>query len=223
MMLHLLSGAVPAGGRVLDLGCGTGSLSERILARFPEAEVVAVDHAALLLRIGSTGLGSAGGRLTWVDADLREPAWTASLPRGRFDAIVSSTALHWLSAAEIGRLYRDLAPLLRPGGLFLNADHIASGERTPRIRRILLRAGRARRVPPAKREGEGWRAWWQAALADPHLEAEARLHRRRYPRAHSRVATADLPGHRRRLRAAGFREVAVLLARGRSLILAAVR
>jgi trans-aconitate methyltransferase len=37
-------------------------------------------------------------------------------PARPFDAVVSTTALHWLSAAELGELYRVLATLLRPGG-----------------------------------------------------------------------------------------------------------
>jgi SAM-dependent methyltransferase len=223
MMVYLLAGALPARARVLDLGCGTGSLSERILDHFPTARVVAVDHDPLLLKIGRTALGDRAGRLTWVDADLRSATWAEGLPRGRFDAVVSSTAMHWLTSAELGRLYRLLGRRVRPGGIFLNADHIASGKATPRLRRILVRAWRRRAAVRGPPEGESWREWWRAALADPRLQPEAALHRERFPRAHHRTRTASLPGHQRLLRAAGFREVSVVWSRGRNLILAAVR
>ncbi|WP_366521110.1 class I SAM-dependent methyltransferase [Lapillicoccus sp.] len=52
-------------------------------------------------------------------------------PASQFDAVLSSTALHWLPAEALSGLYRDLAQLLRPGGVFLNADHLPYGPATP--------------------------------------------------------------------------------------------
>ena len=57
--------------------------------------------------------------------DLRKKRWT-DIVGGPFDAIVSATALHWLSPAQLGRLYKQFAGILKPGGIFLNADHAAS-------------------------------------------------------------------------------------------------
>ena len=223
MMLYVLSGTIPSRARILDLGCGTGSLSERVLARFPRARVVAVDYDPVLLQIGRTGLGNAGGRLTWVDADLRTSDWATALPRGRFDAAVTSTAMHWLTTAELGRLYRILGRTIRPGGIFLNADHIASGRSTPRLRKILGRAARERGKAHPPPPGERWSDWWGSVLADPSFAVEAKLHRARFPRAHRRTQTADLPGHVNQLRRAGFREVGVVWSRGQNRIVAAVR
>jgi len=222
-LVGLLGSAVPARARVLDLGCGTGSLTERVLHELPRARVVAIDRDPVLLALARSGLGSRNGRVLWVDADLRSKGWAAALPRGRFDAAISSTALHWLSAEELGRLYRILAQRLRPGGVLLNADAIASGRTTPRLRRILLRAARRRARRSRPPGGESWRSFWRAALSDPRLATEAALRRERFPTDHRRTRTADLPGHVLRLRRAGFREVGVVWSRGRSRILAAVR
>ena len=208
--------------RVLDLGCGTGSLSERILLRYPRARAVALDYDPVLLAIGRTGLGDRGGRLTWVEADLRRPGWEQALPGGRFDAVVSSTALHWLTRRELGRVYQGTAERLRPGGLFLNGDWIAFGTSSSRFRSIARRAGTHSRSRSAPR-AESWSAWWQAALHDPYLTREAKLHRARFPRAHSRVETPDLPGHVRVLLRAGFREVEIVWSVWQNRVLAAVR
>jgi len=89
--------------RVLDLGCGPGSFSQRILRRFPAARVVAVDYDPVVRQIGQGALGTMGGRLTWVDAKLGAPGWRRALPPGRFDGAVSTTALHWLTARPAGR------------------------------------------------------------------------------------------------------------------------
>lgn len=214
--------ALGARVRVLDLGCGTGSLSERILARYPRARVVALDFDPVLLAIGRRGLGDAGGRLTWVEADLRRPGWERALPPGRFDAVVSSTAIHWLTARELGAVYRVLFRRLRRGGLFLNGDWIAYDDSSVRFRSIARKAGRQHRVRRRPR-GETWRDWWRAALHDPYLAREAKLHRLRFPRAHTEVRTPDLPGHVRLLRRAGFREVEVLWSFWQNRVLAAVR
>ncbi len=45
---------------VIDLGCGPGSLSVRLLDRLPEANVVAVDADPLLLGLGRAGAVAAG-------------------------------------------------------------------------------------------------------------------------------------------------------------------
>ncbi len=108
----------------LDLGSGPGSLSARLLRRFPRGRSVAVDYDPVSLRVGQGALGSSGGRLQWVDARLGHPGWTERLPRRRYDAALSTTALHWLTAPALGRLYRDLHGLLRPGGVLLNGDHL---------------------------------------------------------------------------------------------------
>src|ERR1700686_4436990 len=51
--------------RVLDLGCGPGSLSARVLDRIPGAQVVAIDADPVLLAIGRGALGT-GKQLQFV-------------------------------------------------------------------------------------------------------------------------------------------------------------
>src|ERR1700727_3291325 len=96
------AGAARPDPLVLDLGCGPGSLSVRLLARLPEATVVAVDADPVTLALGRAGYASVPG-LRFVDVDLREPGWVSrlGLPAGRpGDAVGSTTAPHRLSAAE---------------------------------------------------------------------------------------------------------------------------
>src|SRR5262249_1034473 len=88
VMLELVGELVgPAPATVLDLACGPGSISRRVLQRFPDAHVVALDADPFLLEIGRRTLGDAGGRLQWIQADLRRPEWAESLrPFAPFDA-----------------------------------------------------------------------------------------------------------------------------------------
>src|SRR5215469_3196131 len=93
---------------VLDLGCGPGSLAARLLTRIPEATVIAVDADPVTLSLGRAAYGNVPG-LRFLDADLRAPGWQASLgldPAQQVDAVVSTTALHWLTAPELRQLYK---------------------------------------------------------------------------------------------------------------------
>ncbi len=221
LWLRAVAGSHP---RCLDLGCGTGAVTQRVLENFPRARVVAVDCDPVTRRLGEVALARYGGRVTWVDADLRSPAWRRSIPPGRYDAALSSTALHWLRGPELARLYRDLARRVRPGGIFLNADGIAFDRRSRRLRKAetAVAAAAQARAPRARR-GEGWTDWWEAIADEPALAEEMRVHRERFPHEHAGTPTPDLTGHVRRLRAAGFREVELVYSRRHSRVLAAVR
>lgn len=207
----ILAEALPRNARILDLGTGLGSLAERIARRMPSAHIVAVDHDPVLLRIARESLRGAGSRIRWVDLDLRAPTWTQALPRGRFDAAVSTTALHWLRRPALHRLHRDLAGRIRPGGLFLNGDHIPFAPEAARIGGVVREIRhRYQRRELQRRPGATWNGWWAAAARDPRLASEIALRRRRYPREHHDVANDHLPGWLRSLRSAGFREAEVV-------------
>jgi trans-aconitate methyltransferase len=122
VMLDVVDHVVPQGGVVLDLASGPGSISQRVLARRPDVTCIAVDHDPVLLELGRTAL--AGQAVRFVDADLWDRDWTAGLDGAVPDAVLSSTALHWLPSDVLSRVYNDLGSLLAPGGVVLNADHL---------------------------------------------------------------------------------------------------
>ncbi len=206
----ILAEELPRSARILDLGTGLGSLAERIARRMPSARIVAVDHDPVLLRIARESLGELGSRIRWVDLDLRWSGWAEALPRGRYDAVVSTTALHWLRRPELHRLHRVLFDRIRPGGLFLNGDHIPFAPDAARIG-AMLRGIRQRyqRRELHRRPGATWNGWWASAARDPRLATEVALRRQRYPREHHDVANDHLPAWLRSLRSAGFREAEV--------------
>src|SRR5262245_57860867 len=135
-MFDALAELLPASFVALDLACGPGSISQRLLARFPDAHAVAVDIDPVILAIGRGAIGTVEGRLQWIEADLASPDWLDVLGDSQIDAVLSTTALHWLEAEPLARLYDDLARVLRPGGLFLNGDHMAFGPTLPTLARL---------------------------------------------------------------------------------------
>ena len=228
VLLAVLARMLPPRSRILDLGCGTGSLSERVLRRFPRARVWALDYDPVLLRLGRAGVGDVGGRLTWVEADLRTPRWADALSPGRFDAAVSTTALHWLTARELRGLFRALASRLRPGAIFLNGDGIPFDRRPgrPEASRIPRLAGAldGARTPARPPSGTlSWSAWWRMVNSLPALRGEAAERRRRYPSSHEGVVAPSIGWHTRELYRAGFAEVAVVWQQGADRVVLAVR
>jgi SAM-dependent methyltransferase len=112
--------------RVLDLGCGDGAMSELVLRCTPAAEAVLIDFSEpMLTRVADRLDRTAAGRWRAVCGDLREAAWTAAVPAGPYDAIVSGMAIHHLSADRKRELYGEIFALLASGGLFVNMDYVA--------------------------------------------------------------------------------------------------
>jgi cyclopropane fatty-acyl-phospholipid synthase-like methyltransferase len=130
VMLRVLHSAPRSPQRVLDVGAGDAVLLATVLDAFPEATGIAVDFSPLMLEQARARLAPFGRRATTVEADLQSPAWRNSL-RGPFDAIVSGFAIHHLSHERKRALYREIYELLPDGGVFLNAEHVASA--TPKI------------------------------------------------------------------------------------------
>ncbi len=125
VMVHMIGGALKTVSRVLDLGCGTGSLMLSILRAFPQAEVYGIDFDPTLLWLAEARLSSFPRRATVVLADLRDVSWPGQVPKP-IDAVISATALHWLRQDELSKLYDQIASVIREGGIFLNADHVGS-------------------------------------------------------------------------------------------------
>ncbi|MGD0937687.1 MAG: class I SAM-dependent methyltransferase [Streptosporangiaceae bacterium] len=211
---------------VIDLGCGPGSLSVRLLGRLPQATVVAVDADPVTLTLGRTAYAGRPG-LRFAELDLRTPGWAAALGLDApADAAVSTTALHWLSEPQLRAVYAELATVLRPGGLLLDGDHLgADAAATPALaalERALLDRQESRRFPDG--DDESWLGWWQAVSADPAL---ARLAAERDRRSvdsghHSSSPSSLLATHVDALRAAGFTEIGTLWQRGADRLLCGV-
>jgi trans-aconitate 2-methyltransferase len=93
--------------RVLDAGCGTGQVTERLLDRLPEGTVVALDGSPSMIARAHERLGDA--RVEYVVHDLLEP-----IPIRPVDAVFSTATFHWI--LDHDRLFANLAAVLKPGG-----------------------------------------------------------------------------------------------------------
>jgi SAM-dependent methyltransferase len=227
-MLDVLDVATPGPLLVLDLACGPGAISQRLVERIPSAEVLALDTDPVLLAIAEGALGTLGGRVTWIKDDLTDPAWADRLSKrlgGRLlDAVLSSTALHWVSPGVLASVYRVLGGVLRPGGIFLNADHMLSAPHLETIRTVSAAMRERRRtLPPEQANAETWDAWWEAIRREPALAEVLAERDQRLSWRDRAWANASLDFQTGALHDAGFREVATIWQYFDNRILMAVR
>lgn len=119
--------------RILDLGSGGGRLLSLVRACRPNAQFVALDFSPAMLETLSAQFAG-DPSIAIVAHDLEK-----TLPDlGRFDAVVSSFAIHHVPHARKRSLYSEIFEILVPGGVFCNLEHVASA--TPALHRSFLKA-----------------------------------------------------------------------------------
>ncbi|KJQ54311.1 class I SAM-dependent methyltransferase [Microbacterium sp. SA39] len=200
-----------AGLVVVDLACGPGSLSQRILDRFPAVRVIGIDYDPVLLALAGAWLGERhGARFTAVDADLAAPGWPEKLDVDGIHIAVSSTALHWLEPAQLVALYSTLGTVLPEDGVFMNADHLRYDPTVQPFLTSVAAADDERTQSAAHSQGvQTWDEWWTDAVAHPVLAAHEEDRTRRFAdRPPTPHAPLDL--HLSALRTAGFAETGVI-------------
>jgi tRNA (cmo5U34)-methyltransferase len=110
-----------AAKRILDLGTGDGRLLALVRLGHPDTTAVAVDFSPAMLDAARQRFNN-DASVTVIAHNLEDP-----LPEvGRFDAVVSSFAIHHLIHERKRTLYAEIYARLNSGGVFCNLEHVAS-------------------------------------------------------------------------------------------------
>jgi ubiquinone/menaquinone biosynthesis C-methylase UbiE len=104
--------------RVLDLGCGTGTMAILVRQRRPESTVVGVDGDPKVLKVARAKAAKASLSIQF-DESLAE---RLPYPDASFDRVLSSLVLHHLTRDEKLGALREVHRVLKPGGCFHLAD-----------------------------------------------------------------------------------------------------
>lgn len=146
---------------VMDLGCGTGRLTGRVLESLPRGRVVAVDYSPAMLEVARANLRPRfADRVAFVRADAARPPFHAVV-----DVVFSTATFHWV--LDHDALFGGVFAALRPGGRL-----VAQCGGGPNLARLLARAKALVESQDYARYFGGWREPWLFEEADA---AAARL------------------------------------------------
>lgn len=103
--------------RIIDLGCGTGTIAKRISEKFPNSKIVCLDIASNMIDIAKYKLSEHKG-IEFITGDFSKMDFD-----NKFDVVVSSLALHHLENDNCKKVfYNKIHDILTDSGLFINAD-----------------------------------------------------------------------------------------------------
>jgi tRNA (cmo5U34)-methyltransferase len=124
VLLRVVRHAIPKTERFLDLGCGDGILGRTILSEYPQANGVFLDFSEYMIEAAKQKTDTR--RATFLAEDLGASAWVQSVAsHAPFDLVLSGLAIHHLPDDRKRDLYREIFDLLKPGGLFINLEHVS--------------------------------------------------------------------------------------------------
>ncbi len=196
--------------RILDLACGPGSLGGRFTRRYVKSTSVGVDYDPVLLLLARSYIGYDHKRMQFKEADLGKDDWTELIGTGNFDAVMSTTALHWLNESSLRKVYSQIYKLLGEKGVFLNGDHLYPSEENQAIKDLF---DNMRHSHQEKEESSGnamtWDQWWEEIGKLEEFKELIEERRRRYPQADNHTHQISLEQHVKYLKEAGFRAVEV--------------
>ncbi len=102
--------------KIIDLGCGTGNLSQKLISVYPNARIACLDMSENMLKMAKTKLRETSHVDFWL-GDIRDFDY-----RIKYDAILASMVLHHIEGKDKPRFYRKLYNALPKGGVFFNID-----------------------------------------------------------------------------------------------------
>lgn len=136
----LAEAAVPsAGTRVLEIGCGTGALTEKLIAR--GARVTAVDQNPEMIERARARLARAApDTIAFVERTASE---IDAFPHGSFHAVVASLCLSEMSQPERAFVLKCAVQALRPQGVIAIADEVRPSGLINRLLQAVMRVPQA--------------------------------------------------------------------------------
>lgn len=127
VMMWIITRCAQGVQRFVDVGCGDGVLGAAILESYPNAEGVFVDFSTPMLDAARKKLGQRQPPQHFLHGDFSTPAWVEPVrEHGPFDVVVSGYSIHHQPNERKMAIYAEIRNLLRPGGLFINVEHVSS-------------------------------------------------------------------------------------------------
>lgn len=104
--------------QILDIGCGTATLSLMLKSKFPSATVIGLDGDLKILTIAEKKIKAQQAEVKLMQGY----SYTLPFPDNYFDAVSSSLMIHHLTSEDKHRTFKEVLRVLKPGGEFNIAD-----------------------------------------------------------------------------------------------------
>lgn len=115
--------------RILDLGCTIGHTTLPFCDAYPEAEILAVDLGAPCLRYAHARANALGKTVHWS----QQNAEALDFPDNHFDLVISTLLFHETSRTATLNIFKEIARVLKPGGVTVHFDGFKSRDYEPII------------------------------------------------------------------------------------------
>lgn len=113
--------------RILDMACSVGQSSTAFKRRYPQAEVIGIDHSAPMLRVAHRRAAMLGEDVTFAQRLVERTGF----PDAHFDITFAFIVFHELPLRVIHETVREAARVTRPGGIFVVYDFTSTRDKSP--------------------------------------------------------------------------------------------
>lgn len=135
VIIRIIKSWIPNMNTFLDLGCGDGVLGRQLLVEWPDAEGIFMDFSKPMISSAKEKCRPFKDRSTIILQDYGESDWPESIKeRTPVDVVISGYSIHHQEDDNKFRIYKDIFSILKPGGIFLNLEHVASPN--PKIEKL---------------------------------------------------------------------------------------
>ena len=136
--------------KILDLGVGTGLLSQYLFKYFPHSQYTLIDISGKMLDLAKKRFKNLSN-IIYLEKD-----YSNNFPEGKFDLIASALSIHHLKDEEKCKLYRKIFNSLNKNGFFLNIDQYKSPSRNINKKYIELWINDITKHKVTKKDIESW-------------------------------------------------------------------
>jgi SAM-dependent methyltransferase len=135
VIIRIIKSWMPELHTFLDMGCGDGVLGRQLLQEWPGSEGIFMDFSQPMISSAKEKCEPFKNRSTIILQDYSEDGWTESIKdKTPVDVVISGYSIHHHDDEKKYSIYKDVFNILKPGGVFLNLEHVASPN--PKIEKL---------------------------------------------------------------------------------------
>ena len=135
VIIRIIKSWVPKLHTFLDMGCGDGVLGRQLLEEWPDSEGIFMDFSEPMISSAKEKCEIYKNRCSIILQDYSEDNWLESVrDKIPVDVVISGFSIHHHEDEKKYSIYKDIFDILKPGGVFLNLEHVASPN--PKIEKL---------------------------------------------------------------------------------------